>query len=76
MEQETKESIVKQIVHIAQNTQEINKDLQIYKIILAEGVAFSLPNDSIDEYEKLIERLLKKEGWNEKFSEKHINKVR
>jgi hypothetical protein len=89
MKQNTRKSIVQQIAHIAARAiidqdqiNQIMKSLvlaestfRLTRLIADEGISFMLVDDAINEYKKLLERLLQQERWQEKFSADYLDKA-
>jgi hypothetical protein len=90
MKQKTKKPIVQKIVqlvasaitdqeqinHIMQNfAPDTGKPFRLIRLITSEGIMFMLVDDTVNEYEKLLERLLQQEGWQEKFSAEYLGKA-
>ncbi len=89
MSQKTNKSIVDQIVRLAINAitdqEQINqlmkdyaslseRPFRLFRLMSAESISFALVDNMINDYEKLLERLLQREGWgwSEKFSEEYL----
>src|SRR6266567_4593363 len=90
MNQKSRKSIVQQIVSLANSAiteqEQINQIMKDYtslpetpfrliRSINAEGIVFMLVDNAINEYEKLLGRLLQQEGWQEKFSAEYLSKA-
>ncbi len=90
MNQKSRKSIVQQIVSLANSAiteqEQINQIMKDYtslpetpfrliRLINAEGIVFMLVDNAINEYEKLLGRLLQQEGWQEKFSAEYLSKA-
>jgi len=90
MNQKTRKSIVQQFVFLANSAiteqeqiNQIMKDytslpetpLRLIRLINAGGIVFMLVDNAINKYEKLLERLLQQEGWQEKFSAEYLSKA-
>lgn len=90
MNQKTRKSIVQRIVSLANSAiieqEQINQIMKDYaslpeatfrliRLINAGDIVFMLVDDAINEYEKLLERLLQQERWQEKFSAEYLSKA-
>ncbi|MGB8346711.1 MAG: hypothetical protein WCD86_17620, partial [Ktedonobacteraceae bacterium] len=90
MNQNTRKSIVQQIVRLATSAitdqVQINQIMQGYaslsespfrllRIIHSESIVFMLIDDTVNEYTKLLERLLQQEEWQAKFSAEYLDKA-
>ena len=92
MSQRTRKSIVDQIVRLAINAitdqEQINqlmkdyaslseRPFRLFRLMSAESISFALVDNMINDYEKLLKRLLQREGWgwSEKFSEEYLGKA-
>lgn len=74
MNKKTKDSIVRSIIRIVNNVAEPSRQgVRRTKIIGTEGITFALVDEYVDEYEDISKRLVQKEGWGEKFSEKYVD---
>lgn len=71
----TLESLSNRLIAISKETRDVTEigDRKT-KIIGSEGVTFTLVDDYADEFEFLIESLLLKEGWSDKYSYKFLEK--
>jgi hypothetical protein len=90
MKENSRKSIVEQIVHLANNvvsdpeqidqamksfTSSSESPFHLFHLKRAEGITFMLADNTVNDYEKLLERLLQREGWGEKFSEEYLDKA-
>lgn len=89
MNQKTRKTVIQQIVQIASyaitDQDQINQIMESHalressfhltRLITTEGISFLLVDDAINEHEKLLERLLQQERWQDKFSSDYLDKA-
>ncbi len=76
MNKKTKDAIVRSIIRIVNNISESSKQgIRRTKIINRAGKTFALVDEFVDEYDGLVKRILQKEGWSEKYSERYLQDV-
>jgi hypothetical protein len=74
MEKQQKESIIKDIVKIAENLQDpFTRGNRRSRFVSRDGIAYSLTDEYLDLWDDILKELLIKHNWNMKFSEKYVD---
>ena len=75
MNKHAKKSLIEKLTLIAEQAKKTSESgKRITKIINSEGITFVVADEYLDMYVDTLKTILKNEDWEEKFSEKYIDK--